>query len=177
MEEVGWSSFRLPSVLKTRKASVFKAFRTFDRGFQRASVGVFLPKKAYKKDTLHNTECLIVFNVFFPLIRASFEVKSFCTFGLNSGCLITITHLLVGYVGKKCHLASSLDSSSELSLVKSASAGNTSGENLSALGNEFSELNNILVIDLVYFVLAEDANLLSSVHRAERGTLCIVSIH
>ena len=89
MEEVGWSSFRLPSVLKTRKASVFKAFRTFDRGFQRASVGVFLPKKAYKKDTLHNTECLIVFNVFFLRIRTSVESKSFCTFGLNSVCLIT----------------------------------------------------------------------------------------
>ena len=85
--------------------------------------------------------------------------------------------LLVGYVGKKCHLASSLDSCGKLSLMKSASAGNTSGEDLSALGNEFSELCDILVIDLVYFVLAEDANLLSSVHRAERGTLCIVSIH
>ena len=61
--------------------------------------------------------------------------------------------------------------------MKSASAGNTSGEDLSALGDEFSELCDILVIDLVHFVLAEDANLLSSVHRAERGTLCIVSIH
>ena len=84
---------------------------------------------------------------------------------------------LVGYVGKKCHLASSLDSSSKLSLVKSASAGNTSGEDLSALGNEFSELCDILVINLVYFVLAEDANFLSSVHRAKSGTLSIVSIH
>ncbi len=84
---------------------------------------------------------------------------------------------LVGYVGKKCHLASSLDSCGKLSLMKSASAGNTSGEDLSALGNEFSELSDILVINLVYFVLAEDANFLSSVHRAERGTLCIVSIH
>ena len=87
------------------------------------------------------------------------------------------TYKLVGYVGEKCHLASSLDSGSKLSLVKSASAGNTSGENLCALGNEFSELSDILVIDLVHFILAEDANLLSSVHRAERRTLCIVSIH
>ena len=84
---------------------------------------------------------------------------------------------LVGYVGKKCHLASSLDSSGKLSLVKSASAGNTSGEDLSALGDELSELCDILVIDLVHFILAEDANLLSSVHRAERRTLSIVSIH
>ena len=61
--------------------------------------------------------------------------------------------------------------------MESASAANTSGEDLGALGNELSELCYILVIDLVYFVLAEDANLLSSVHGTERGTLCIVSIH
>ena len=61
--------------------------------------------------------------------------------------------------------------------MKSASAGNTSGENLSALGNEFSELNNILVIDLGYFVLTEDANLLLLVHRTEGSALSIVSIH
>ena len=85
--------------------------------------------------------------------------------------------LLVGYVGKKCHLASSLDSCSKLSLVKSTVAGNTSGEDLCSLGNELSELSNILVIDLVYLILAEDANLLSSVVLAECGTLSIVSIH
>ena len=84
---------------------------------------------------------------------------------------------LVGNVGEKCHLASSLNSYSELSLVKSAVAGNTSGEDLSSLGNELSELCYILVIDLGYFVLAEDANFLSSVSRTECGTLCIVSIH
>ena len=76
-------------------------------------------------------------------------------------------YVLVGYVGKKCHLASSLDSCCKLSLVKSASAGNTSGKNLSTLGNEFSEFGNILVINLIHLVLAEDANFLSSVHRAE----------
>ena len=84
---------------------------------------------------------------------------------------------LVGYVGKKCHLASSLDRGSKLSLVKSAGAGNTSGEDLSALGDKLSELCDILVIDLVHFILAEDANLLSSVHRTERRTLSIVSFH
>ena len=84
---------------------------------------------------------------------------------------------LVGNVGEKCHLASSLNSYSELSLVKSAVAGNTSGEDLSSLRNELSELCNILVIDLGYLVLAEDANFLSSVSRTECGTLCIVSIH
>ena len=84
--------------------------------------------------------------------------------------------LLVGYVGKKCHLASSLNSYGELSLVKSTSAGNTSGEDLSSLGNKLSEFSGILVIDVRNLILTEDANLLSSVHRTE-GTLSIVSIH
>ena len=61
--------------------------------------------------------------------------------------------------------------------MKSTSAGYTSGENLSSLGNEFSELSYVLVIDSVNLVLTEDANLLSSVHGTESGALCIVSIH
>ena len=81
--------------------------------------------------------------------------------------------LLVGNVGEKCHLASSLDSYGELSLVKSAVAGYTSGEDLSSLGNELSELSNVLVIDLGYLVLAEDANLLSSVTLTECRTIIV----
>ena len=61
--------------------------------------------------------------------------------------------------------------------MKSAGAGNTSGENLSSLGNKLSELCYVLVVDSVYFILAEDTNLLSSVHRTERGALSIISIH
>ena len=95
--ECGRSFFRQALVLKAQKARVFKAFLAFGRGFQRSSVGVFLPKKAYKKDTLQSTECLIVFNLFFLRIRTSVESKSFCTFGLNSGCLITTK--------TPCHLA------------------------------------------------------------------------
>ena len=87
------------------------------------------------------------------------------------------TLLLVGNVGEKCHLASSLNSYGELSLVKSAVAGNTSGEDLCSLGNELSELCNILVINVVNLILTEDANLLSSVGLAVCGTLSIVSIH
>ena len=61
--------------------------------------------------------------------------------------------------------------------MKSASTGYTSGEDLSSLGNELSELSYVLIIDIVNLVLAEDANLLSSVHRTEGGTLIIVSFH
>ena len=84
---------------------------------------------------------------------------------------------LVGNVGKKCHLACSLDSCGELSLVKCASAGYTSGKDLCSLGNELSELSNILIIDSLNLVLAEDTNLLSSVVRTESGALRFVSLH
>ena len=87
------------------------------------------------------------------------------------------TNKLVGNVGQKCHLACSLYSNSKLSLVKSASTANAAGKDLSSLGNELSELSNILVIDLCYLVLAEDANLLLSVHRAEGSARSIISLH
>ena len=91
--------------------------------------------------------------------------------------VLYIYPILVGYVGEKCHLSCSLDSYVELSLMKSASAGYTSGEDLSSLGNELSELSYVLVINSVNLVLAEDANLLSSVHGTEVGTGRIVSFH
>ena len=61
--------------------------------------------------------------------------------------------------------------------MKSASAGYTSGEDLSSLRSELSELSNILVINIIYLILAEDANFLSSVVLAECGTLIFVSFH
>ena len=91
--ECGQSFFRRSLVLKVQKDSVFKAFLAFGlglpEGFGRRLSGVLLPKNEYKKDTLQNTECLIVFNVFPLVIMPSSEVKRFCSFGLNSGCLIT----------------------------------------------------------------------------------------
>ena len=60
--------------------------------------------------------------------------------------------------------------------MKSTVAADTSGEDLSSLGNELSELCGILVIDVERLVLTEDANLLSSVVLTEGGTLSIVSI-
>ena len=61
--------------------------------------------------------------------------------------------------------------------MKSAVSRYTSGENLGTLGSELSELVYILVIDLAYLILTENANLLFSVGRTESGTLCIISIH
>ena len=96
--------------------------------------------------------------------------ECFNSFGL-------LSYILVRYVGEKCHLSCSLDSYVELSLMKSASTGYTSGEDLSSLRGELSELSNILVIDIIYLILAEDANFLSSVVLAECGTLIFVSFH
>ena len=61
--------------------------------------------------------------------------------------------------------------------MKSASAGNASGENFCSLGNELSEFSNILIINACNLILAEDTNLLSSVHRTEVRALSIVSFH
>ena len=91
--------------------------------------------------------------------------------------VLYIYPILVGYVGEKCHLSCSLDSYVELSLVKSASTGYTSGEDLSSLRDELSELCYVLIINTVNLVLAEDANLLSSVHGTEVGAGRIVSFH
>ena len=92
-------------------------------------------------------------------------------------CPCSSIYILVRYVGEKCHLSCSLDSYVELSLVKSASAGYTSGEDLSSLRDELSELSYVLVVNAVNLILTEDANLLSSVHGAEVGTGRIVSFH
>ncbi len=94
-------------------------------------------------------------------------------YGLKSA----VHPLSVGNVGEKRHLASSLDSNRKLSLVKCAGTRNTSRKYLSTLGDKLSKLSYVLVIDSVYLVLAENADLFSSAHRTEGWALCIVSIH
>ncbi len=51
--------------------------------------------------------------------------------------------------------------------MQSAGAGYATGKDLCTLGDELSELCNVLVINLGYLILTEDANLLSSVRRTE----------
>ena len=84
---------------------------------------------------------------------------------------------LVGNVGKKSHLACSLNSNGKLSLMKRAGTANAAGKDLSSLRNELSKLSYVLVIDTVNLILAEDTNLLSSVVRTESGALRFVSLH
>ena len=76
----------------------------------------------------------------------------------------------VGNVGKKSNLARSLDCYGQLSLVKGTGAGYAARKDFSALRDELSEFSNILVIDLGYFILAENANFLSSVHIGTEGS-------
>ena len=91
--ECGRSFFSQALVLKAQKARVFKAFLAFGRVFQRSSVGVFRAPfylKMNTKKTPCKIQSVLLFLICFPIaIRPSSEVKSFCTFGLNSGCLIT----------------------------------------------------------------------------------------
>ena len=117
------------------------------------------------------------FNLFFLCYKTVVREQKILYFRSKLGLSYNICFILVGNVGEKCHLASSLNCYGELSLVKSAVAGNTSGEDLCSLGNELSELCNVLVINIRNLILAEDANLLSSVVLTECGTLSIVSIH
>ena len=114
--------------------------------------------------------------MFFFVISHTSVVKGFCLFRRERGYPITTTFKLVGHVGKKSHLSSSLDCYGKLSLVKSTSTGYASGKDLSSLGDELSELSYVLVVNSLNLILAEDANLLSSVHRTE-GALILVSIH
>jgi hypothetical protein len=82
---------------------------------------------------------------------------------------------LVANVGQKSNLASTLDSGVELTLVNSASAGHSSGQDLAALADELAELSGILVIDISNLIGAENANLLSSANNGARRTRNVFS--
>ena len=117
------------------------------------------------------------FNLFFLCYKAVVREQKILYFRSKLGLSYNIFLQSVGNVRKKSHLTSSLDRGGQLSLVKSAGARYAARKDLCSLGNELSELCNVLVINLGYLILAEDANLLSSVHRTECGTLSIVSFH
>ena len=68
---------------------------------------------------------------------------------------------LVADVGHESDVTSSLDSNCKLSLMLSASTGDTAGKDLSSLRNVLSESCSILVIDLIDLVCTESTNLLS----------------
>ena len=97
--ECGQSFFRRSLVLKAQKARVFKTFLAFGRGFQRSSVVVF-QASFYLRMNTKKTPCkiqsvLLFLICFLIAIRPSSESKSFCTFGLNSGCLITYCNSVI----------------------------------------------------------------------------------
>ena len=71
-------------------------------------------------------------------------------------------------------MACALDSNSELSLMLSAGAGNSSGENFAALADALAKSAGVLVINEGNFVCTEDADLSSSA--ARHGTCGAVGI-
>ena len=170
-----WSVF-LPSVvgLKGLKARVFKAFLVFGRRLS----GVLLPKNEYKKDTLQNTECLIVFNLFPYSYKAVGREQKILYFRSKLGLSYNNMTKLVGHVGQQSDLTSTLDSSVELALVLCASAGNAAGQDLAALADELAELGGVLIIDEINLVRTEDADLLSLAVHGACGTHGVLgSIH
>ena len=87
---------------------------------------------------------------------------------------------LVADVGHKSHKSCSLDSDSQLTLMLCTGAGNAAGKNLCALGGKLAKTCSILVIDVLYLILAELADLLLSAVVLTELTLTLgsfVSIH
>jgi hypothetical protein len=103
----------------------------------------------------------------------------YLNFHRKRGCFLRTTSFsilqLVANVGQKSSLTSTLDSSVELTLVNSASAGHSSGQDLAALADELAELSGILVIDISNLIGAENANLLSSANNGARRTRNVFS--
>lgn len=62
-------------------------------------------------------------------------------------------------------MAGALDCDCELTLMISAGAGNSSGKNLRTLACAFAQTGYVLVINMVYLVAAERANLFLLAHR------------
>lgn len=73
--------------------------------------------------------------------------------------LLSIAHKLVGNIGKQSHSSCSLDSDSKISLMLSASAGHSLGENLCTFRNILAKSSGFLVIDFSEIFNAELANL------------------
>lgn len=63
-------------------------------------------------------------------------------------------------------MSCALDSGGQLTLMLSAGAGNTTGNNLSAVGKVSSQTWNVLVVDVMNLIYTESANLFSALSAA-----------
>ncbi len=91
-----------------------------------------------------------------------------------------LTFLLVADVGHKSHKSCSLNSNGQLTLMLCTSAGDAAGKDLCTLGSKLAETSGILVIDVLYLIQAELADLLLSAVVLTELTLTLrsfVSIH
>ena len=85
---------------------------------------------------------------------------------------------LVCNVRQQSNLTCALNGGGQLTLMQSARARYTTGQNLRALGNELAKLCGVFIIDAFNLVRAENADFLSSaIHVRTEGTLVFVSFH
>ena len=71
------------------------------------------------------------------------------------------THSSVAYIREQSDVSCSLDRNCQLTLMISTGAGDTAGQDLGSFRHALLELSDILVVDLLYTVYAEHANLLA----------------
>ena len=72
-------------------------------------------------------------------------------------------------------MTGTLNSDSQLALVARAGAGHTAGQNLSQLGNETAKLCDVLVIDGLDLINAENANIFAAFTSAGTARRSVLS--
>lgn len=73
-------------------------------------------------------------------------------------------------------MSCTLDGGGQLTLMPGAGAGNTAGNNLSAVGKISAQAEGILIIDILNLINAESANFLSAFAAARAGLLSRLSL-
>jgi hypothetical protein len=87
-------------------------------------------------------------------IKNAPQTKKGCGAGKDVGLLKS-----VGDVGQQSDLTSALDGLGQLTLVHSASAGGSPGQDLGALGEEAAQLGSVLIIDVLNLIDTESTDL------------------
>ena len=101
-----------------------------------------------------------------PIARLPAHVSVFYTSGAAQGLRSGLLYL----IRKQSDVARSLDCSGQRSLMLRAGSGDAAGKNLSSLGNVLSERRNILIINRLRVLRAENTDLSSSAHPAARSS-------
>lgn len=79
-------------------------------------------------------------------------------------------------IGQESQMSCTLDGGGQLTLMPGAGAGNTAGNNLSAVGKISAQAEGILIIDILNLINAESADFLSAFAAAARSAVAVISI-